>query len=179
MTAQSVREDLLRSGRWSSTDALADFTVQQLGGLVTVRGTVPVADARVVVDDTGRPVSVHASLEPGLLSTGNARRDKDLRSRRFLDTSAWPTWTFTSRSITPDGLGWAVDGTLEVRGTRCPLHLMVTATARPDGSVDVEATGELDRRKAGVSAGPGFVIGHRIAVHASARLVNTVVSQQP
>ncbi len=175
MTAQSVREGLLSSGRWSSIDVLADFTVQQLGGLVTVRGTVPVADAQVVVDDNGRPVSVHASLEPGLLSTGNTQRDKDLRSRRFLDTSAWPTWTFTSRTITPDGVGWTVDGILEVRGTRCPLRLTVTATPRPDGSIEVDAHGELDRREAGVTAGPGFVIGHRVQVHARARFAHTSV----
>jgi len=118
-------------------------------------------------------LSIRAELDTRGIDTGNRRRDKDLRGRRFLATSQWPAITFQASHIQPNETGWTITGTLTVKDTRCPVRLEVTGPAGPSGAdhVDLHATGRIDRRPAGVTAGPGFLIGHTISLSLTVRLL--------
>lgn len=151
----------------------AAFTVRNLG-LGTVTGQIPVTSATVTVGPDGQPLCVRAELDADGIDTGNRRRDSHLRSARFLATSQWPTISFEARSIQTSHSGWTVRGILTVKGNRCPVDLDVTgpdlSPGDPAAAADVHATGHLDRRSAGVSAAPAFIIGHRISLSLAARL---------
>ena len=119
-------------------------------------------DQRGRPDRPGRPAGrPRAELDAGGIRTGNLRRDKDLRGRRFLATDWWPVITFEAGSIKPTQTGWTVRRNPRRQGrpvpgaTRCRSRLNGLADGQAV-QVDLRATGRLDRRSAGVTAGPGL-----------------------
>jgi polyisoprenoid-binding protein YceI len=129
--------------------------------------------AVIHVGPVGQPVSIRAELDARGIDTGNRRRDKDLRGHRFLATDQWPAITFEAHYIQPNETGWTISGTLTVKGAHCPVRLQVAGPATPARAdrADLHATGRIDRRSAGVTAGPGFLIGHRISFSLGVRLL--------
>jgi polyisoprenoid-binding protein YceI len=162
-------------GDWiaDQTACTITFAVRNFA-LRTVTGHIPLTRATVTVDASGQPTSIHAELDAQRIDTRNPRRDHDLRSPRFLATDAWPTITFEAGDIHANTAGWTVDGTLTVKDTHCPLRLDVAAPNPPPGDpaapVDLCATGQLDRRAAGITAAPAFLIGHKISLHVIVQL---------
>lgn len=149
------------------------FTVRNLG-LRYVTGQIPLVSATVTVGPGGLPVEVRAELDARGIDTGHRRRDSDLRGPRFLATDRWPAITFEAGYMQASGPGWTVDGTLTVKDCQCPVRLTVN---RPDippddpaAAVSLYATARLDRRSAGVTAAPAFLIGHMISLSLAVRL---------
>jgi polyisoprenoid-binding protein YceI len=168
-TATSVRP-----GDWAADPAASTltFAVRNLG-LRTVTGQIPLTSAVIHVDRGGQPVCIRAQLDARGIDTGNLRRDKDLRGHRFLATDQWPNITFEADHIQPGETGWTISGILTVKDTRCPVRLQVPSLATPAGAdhVDLRATSHMDRRSAGVTAGPAFLIGHHISLFLTVRLL--------
>lgn len=162
-------------GDWVAEPAacMLAFAVRNFG-LRTVTGQIPLTSAVVHVSPSGEPVSIRAELDADGIRTGNPRRDDDLCGRRFLATDRWPVITFEAGYIKPAQTAWTVSGTLAVKDTHCPVRLDVASFTIPaDGQgaqVDLRATGRLDRRSAGVTAGPAFLIGHLISLSLAVRL---------
>jgi len=105
----------------------AAFSVQHVF-VERVVGTIPIGSGTVeLAPDSAIPVAFSAELEPGKVNTGDRDRDASLASSDFFDAQAYPAWTFTSTKITPqDATTFVVDGTLTIRGTPQPEHLVVT-----------------------------------------------------
>ena len=164
-------------GDWMADPAACSvaFAVQNFA-VRTVTGQIPLLSAVVHVGQVGGPASVRAELDARGIRTGHLRRDSDLRGRRFLATDRWPVIRFEANLIEPAPEGWTVSGTLTVKDTRCPVRLEVASFIIPaDGpaQLDLRATGQLDRRSAGVTAGPAFLIGHQITLSLAVRLRHT------
>ncbi|WP_426565568.1 YceI family protein [Angustibacter sp. McL0619] len=172
MSATPATGATLRTGSWmvQTEHSRASFTVGNLGK--AVEGTVPVRAGELVVDASGAPRRLTATLDLAGLDTANARRDKDLRRRGLLDLDAHPTMTFVSERIDVDEQGWTAQGTLTARGTSCPLTVRGGLPGQPgdDGSVVVEGTAVLDRRDLGIRA-PRLMIGRQVSIRVTARLV--------
>ena len=119
MTTTALAE--LASGRWTVelAHSAATFRASSLGRTVT--GAVPVIEGVVEVADGGLPSVITGSLDLGAISTGNARRDRDLRKPRFLDLDRHPTMTFAADSVTASRVGWSVAGRLTARGATVGL----------------------------------------------------------
>ncbi|MFC7618385.1 YceI family protein [Actinokineospora soli] len=121
------------------------FSVKHLFGLGTVSGAVPVVSGVVEVSDGAARIS--AVLDAAAIDTGNKRRDKDLRSPKFLATEEFPTWEFTGAYS-----GVTIAGTLTAHGQPAACHLAVQRVERTGDRVDVVATTTVDRRAHGVTA---------------------------
>ncbi len=161
-------------GDWVADPAACTlaFTVRNLA-VRTVTGHIPLLSAVVHVSPDGEPVSVRAELDARGIRTGNVRRDNDLRGRRFLATGRWPVIGFEADLIKPAHNTWTVSGPLTVKDTHCPVRRDVASFTIPAGGpaqVELRATGRLDRRSAGVTAGPAFLIGHQISFSLAVRL---------
>ncbi len=161
-------------GEWAADLAActASFTVRNFG-LRFVTGKIPLTRASVTVDRSGQPVSIRAELDPRGIDTGNRRRDSDLRGARFLAAGRWPAITYQASAVHASGAGWTIDGTLTVKDSHCPVRLNVSGPDVPDdpaAPVNLRATARLDRRSAGVSAAPAFLIGHTISLSLAVRL---------
>jgi polyisoprenoid-binding protein YceI len=165
----------VRPGDWVADPAACtlSFAVRNFGWH-TVTGRIPLTNADVHIGPGGNPVSVHAELDAGGIDTGHRRRDNDLRGRRFLAAGQWPAMTFEAEDIQPNATAWTVNGTLTVKGTRCPVRLDIASFTAPGDDpaahLVLYATGCLDRRLAGVTAGPAFLVGHMVALSLTVRL---------
>jgi len=166
MTTTAFAE--LASGRWTVDLAHSSATIRVSSLGRTVTGAVPVIEGVVEVADGGLPSAITGSLDLGAISTGNARRDSDLRKPRFLDLDRHPAITFAADTITAAPAGWRVTGDLTARGT----------SARLDGEVEVSGQGrsatvtartQLDRRALGIRA-PRILIGHAIDITVTATI---------
>jgi polyisoprenoid-binding protein YceI len=149
--------------RTDGTTAAATFTVKEKFNLITGHGRIPVVVADVAVDAHGLPRGT-ATIDVAGIETPNARRDRDLRSRRFFDTGNHPTLAFRSVSTRQTGDGIVVDGLLTIRGEDCPLSLLTTLTPQADGTVAVHATGTFDRMTSPLRGAPRWIIGATVDV---------------
>jgi polyisoprenoid-binding protein YceI len=130
------------------------FSVKHLFGMATVHGTLAVRDGTVVVADDPRRSHVTATVDAGSFRTGNARRDKDVTSKKFLDTSRYPTMSFEGTALTRREDGpWQLSGTLTVHGT--DGHVVVIVTEEPGGLL--RGTARADRHAFGVTSGKGLI----------------------
>lgn len=132
-----------------------EFIAKAMFGLLTVRGTVTVRDGTIVVADDVTRSTVTATVDAASVDTANARRDKDLRSRKYLDIARYPDIVFAGREVTPD----SVTGILQVHGTGQRISLPLRAESTPDG-VRFSTGTRLDRYAFGVTGGKGLVARH-------------------
>src|SRR5690348_4328870 len=75
------------------------FSLKHMFGLGTVNGSVTVTRADAYVDAEPRHCSVDAVLDAASFHTGNPRRDKDVRSARFLDAAHHPQLAFHGTGV--------------------------------------------------------------------------------
>lgn len=103
-----------------------------------------VADARQL-----NASSVRFVIDAASIDTANIKRDQHLRSEDFLFIRQYPTITFVSTAITPDGSSYMVQGTLQLRGVTQPLAIPITVQQRQDEIV-VQGSVSLNRRDFGM-----------------------------
>jgi polyisoprenoid-binding protein YceI len=104
---------------------------------------------------------IELTIDAASVDTGNAARDKHLRSADFFDVAEHPQVRFTSKHITGLGNGRAhVSGELEAAGTTIPLAFDASVRVI-DGELELEATTTLDQRRIGMSQGRFATSGRR------------------
>jgi polyisoprenoid-binding protein YceI len=171
MTTQPARSAVV-AGTWTVDTAAttAAFHGTGIGGQ-KVRGTIPVDAGRIEVGGSGRPLTVDAVLDAARLESGNARRDKDLRSKRFLDVEKNPVIRFTGGDVTEAADGWTVRGTLAAAGASCPvtLDIRVTDGDPQAGECRVVATTTVDRAQLGIKV-PSFMVRRTVRIEIDALL---------
>jgi polyisoprenoid-binding protein YceI len=93
---------------------------------------------------------VRFSIDATSIDTKNEKRDQHLRSEDFLFVEKYPTITFVSTGIIKDGLRYAVQGDLEIRGVTKRVTIPVTVEQRQDEMI-VQGSISLNRREFGVN----------------------------
>lgn len=160
----------LAAGTWTIDIARsrAAFTARGLGH--AVKGSIPLTAATVEIDADGRPTRFAARLDPAGIDTGNARRDRDLRGKRFLKVEAHPLMEVVADRIETTTHGWRADSTLRVAGAETPLWLEAVLDG-PDTGVRprVTATASLDLHTVGIRV-PGFMVGRWVEITVTAEL---------
>jgi polyisoprenoid-binding protein YceI len=104
----------------------AHFSVRHM--MVTnVRGGFKKVTGKVVFDaENPANSSVEAEIDAASITTNDDQRDAHLRSGDFLDVEHFPTITFRSTNIEPNGDGeWKVTGDLTIHGVTRPVVLKV------------------------------------------------------
>ncbi len=146
----------------------AAFAARHLFGQ-TVHGTIDVTAGTVEVGQDGRPQRFHTALDPASIDTGDARRDADLRSKRFLAVDAYPLMEVVADRITTTTDGWCADAVL--RGHGCEAALRIDATqdgAATASRLQVSGTTHLDLHDAGIRV-PGFLVRRFVELSVSAQ----------
>jgi polyisoprenoid-binding protein YceI len=141
------------------------FTATHVLGLKPVDGTMAIRSGTVVVAAEPRRSTVSAELDAASWTTGDERRNRDVRGRKFLDADRHPVIGFRSTHVMRDADGWQIAGVLSVRGGSCEVVLSLTGTG-PDRFT---ATARVDRVAAGVTAGRA-IIGRYLDVTLDVRL---------
>ena len=135
--------------RLGGTGTRARLEAPVLGGYA-LRASFTDVTGRLVLDGDGTPVSVEVRIGAASVDTGDARRDRHLRSGAFLDVDRHPYVCFQSRSLEPAGADrWRVHGDLHIRDVTRPVEVEVTYD-RDDCQAVVEVRGRVDRRDFGL-----------------------------
>ncbi|APE36250.1 hypothetical protein BOX37_22590 [Nocardia mangyaensis] len=139
----------------------AVFQVAHFGG--AVHGNVPVRAGLLALGPDGQPITVSGVVDLAAISTGNPRRDRDLRKPRFLDLDRHPRMTFTAEDITTTDGQWRVAGVASARGRTVPLIFTVDGFDITDTTVALTAHAVLDRKQLGLRA-PNVLIGRWVDI---------------
>jgi polyisoprenoid-binding protein YceI len=144
------------------------FAVKAMWGLATVRGRFAAYDGRLEVRAGG--ATGELTIEATSLDTGNARRDRHLRSPDFFDVEHHPRLTFTATDVTPRDGGLTVGGTLGVGAARLPLQIPVTAEQMADGTLSLQGQTTVARQTAGMTWNMLGTVGDDAVLHAELTL---------
>jgi polyisoprenoid-binding protein YceI len=112
----------------------------------------------VIEFDPARPETsfVDAAIRVDTIDTGNQKRDTDLKSPKFFDAETFPTITFASKKIEPNGAKSArVTGELIIHGVKQPATLDVTFLGKGKGmkgesKIGFTAKTKIDRKNFGL-----------------------------
>lgn len=162
MTAELVEVPGYIAGTWTidPVHSGVGFTIRHLM-VSRVRGRFGTFEGTVVTGDDPLDSSVTATIDLASIDTGNAQRDAHVRSADYLDVEKYPTMTYRSTGLRPDGDEYVLDGELTLRGmTRhVPLTLEIGGFG-PDpfrqddpfkgARAGFTATGEISRLEFGV-----------------------------
>ncbi len=115
-----------------------------------VHGKFTDFDATINFDDQDpTKISVDGTVQAISILTNNDRRDNHLRSEDFFYVEKFPTLTFKSTKVTPDGKNkFKIAGDLTMRGVTKP----VVFDAEYLGSADISMGGNATGAKAGFTA---------------------------
>lgn len=127
-----------------------EFQVRHFWGLMTVTGHFTRFDG--VLDMNGDP-SITLEVEAGSVETGNAKRDKHLRSDDFFDAERHPRITFASEDVAVRDGRLQVTGVLHAAGHGMRLAFGAGLGADGDDLV-VDVTTTADQRELGMTWSP-------------------------
>ena len=160
--------------RIDPTATTVRFSTRHLFGLGAVTGTVKLREADFGVTE---PLSatVHAVLDAASFDTGNPRRDRDVRSAKYLGVTAYPDITFNSQQVRLHKGKWVAVGTVTAHGVAAPIDLTLDELRHgDDGKLILRASAKIDRYAHRVTAGKGLAARWlTVEVTAIARRDNT------
>ena len=164
----------LSTGTWTIDPVHSNvgFSVRHLM-VSKVRGKFDDFSGAITVAEDGTP-SVRAEVSTALVNTGNEQRDAHLRSAEFFDVEKYPTATFVSTGVRPDGDNYVLDGDLTIKGITRPVSFALEFNGVNPGMGQGEVAGfeasvVLNRRDFGIDIDMpletgGAVIGDKVTV---------------
>ncbi|MEE1754242.1 YceI family protein [Streptomyces sp. SP18CS02] len=139
-------------GAWALDPAHSTVgAVAQHLGISSVHGRFTEFGGRIEIAEDLAASRVHAVISAASIDTGNALRDKHLRSPDFLDVGTYPEIVYEGHGVTPAGPDrWTVHGRLSLHGIVRDVDLDLTYLGTgpdPWGGVRAafRATAELRR----------------------------------
>jgi polyisoprenoid-binding protein YceI len=166
--AQAVE---LTNGTWQVDPAGSEigFSVRTFWGILPVKGTFERFSGALNVRDDGADGEL--KIEAASLTTKNKTRDKHLRSADFFDVENHPEVVFALTSISFDGAGAKVGGTLSVGEASLPLELAADVSHSDGGHVKLAASTRVPRTQAGMTWNRAGMIAGDADLHVELTLV--------
>jgi len=148
-----------------------EFDVPSFWGLATVHGSFDRFAGSYETGPAGARIEL--AVDADSLDTGNATRDKHLRSSKFFHVVEHPQIHFLSTGVHDAGDGsLEVIGRLGVAGRATSLRFPATAR-RVGGELEIEASTPVDQTELGMSTGTLGMIRRPATLHVTARLHET------
>jgi polyisoprenoid-binding protein YceI len=139
-----------------SGHSAARFSVKHMM-VSTVRGTLGKVSGTIEYDgNTVESIKADVTIDVTGVNTDNDSRDKDLKSDSFFDIKKYPTVTFKSKRVQPDGQGrFKMIGDLAIHGVTKEVTLNVEGPSPalkqgPTLRVGASATTTINRRDWGL-----------------------------
>jgi polyisoprenoid-binding protein YceI len=133
------------------------FRTRHVFNLLPVRGSFAIRGGTIEVSEPLGESRLHVEVEAASFDSGNAQRDKDIRSAKFLDTDRHPLITFVSDGVDTT----AISGTLTACGVERPVSLSIVHSQVLAETFTVRATTRVDRTEFGVTAA-GLMAGRHL-----------------
>jgi polyisoprenoid-binding protein YceI len=171
MSSTVIESTQTTTERWTVDPrrTTVEFEVNHFWGLHTVRGRFDRFDGSYTVGFAGPQVEL--TIDAASVDTGNAARDRHLRSEDFFDVAEHPKVRFRSTRILPAGTERVhVSGTLTAAGTSVPVAFEASVRLI-DGELEIEATTTVDQSRLGMSRGPLGNVRPPAKLHVKARVL--------
>jgi polyisoprenoid-binding protein YceI len=144
------------AGTWTIDPVHSDvsFIVRHMV-VSKVRGFFRTFEGTLVTGESPEDSSVTASIVMDSIDTNDEQRNGHLRSADFFEVEKYPTMTYQSTAIRPDGDDWLVEGDLTLKAVtkQVPLKLELNGFG-PDAyggyRAGFSAKGEINRHDFGV-----------------------------
>jgi polyisoprenoid-binding protein YceI len=172
--SQTAAETGLSAGTWAidPVHSTIGFSVRHLM-VSKVRGTFDEFSGAITVAEDGT-ASVTAEIAVNSINTRNEQRDAHLKAADFFDAETYPTATFTSTGVRPDGDRYALDGEFTLKGITKPVTLELEFNGVNPGMghgevAGFDATVVLNRRDFGIDIDTpletgGTVVGDKVTI---------------
>jgi polyisoprenoid-binding protein YceI len=162
-------DDQTLDGHWRLDPARSrvEFRVGHFWGLMTVKGHFDEYDGRLDLNGHG---AIELTIDAASVQTGNAKRDKHLRSADFFYAEKHPRMRFVSDSVALEGDTLTVRGSLSARDRSIPLELAARAR-RVGDELEIEAATSAPHRDLGMTWSPLRMIRPRSELRVSGHLV--------
>jgi polyisoprenoid-binding protein YceI len=161
----------------------AGFKIRHLM-IAFIRGGFSGVTGEVIFDEANPANSkINASINATTLHTHDEKRDAHVKGADFLDTATYPTITFVSKQVIPDGKNqWKVVGDLTLRGVTKEATLQVDSAGveskDPWGNLrtGAEATTTIKRSDFGLKFNApletgGVMLSDEVHVHLDIELI--------
>lgn len=164
----------INAGNWTidAAHSTVGFTVKHLM-VSKVRGKFENFSGTITVAEDGTP-AVQAEIDVTSITTGNQQRDGHLKSADFFEAEKFPTATFVSTAVTPDGDDYELTGDFTLHGVTKPVTLKlefngVNAGMGQGPVAGFEATTVISRKEFGIDIempleGGGVVVGDKVTI---------------
>jgi polyisoprenoid-binding protein YceI len=149
---KALLSDGTLAGSWTLDPARStvQFATKSVWGLVKVKGAFTEVTGQGTVTADGQATGV-LTVAAASIDTGHAKRDAHLRSADLLDVEAFPEITFRAASVTLEGSGVTVSGTMTVHGTAKPVTVSAKIAAQGTDEISLDASVPVNRADYGVS----------------------------
>lgn len=164
----------LPTGTWAIDPVHSSITFSVRHLVVSkVRGGFDDFSGAITVAEDGTP-SVRAEIAVGSVNTRNEQRDAHLKAADFFDVENFPTATFVSTAVRPDGDNYVLDGDFTLKGVTRPISLALEFNGVNPGMghgevAGFEASVVLNRKDFGISFDApletgGAVVGDKVTI---------------
>ena len=173
-TSEATGTTQLATGTWAidPVHSSIGFSVRHLM-VSKVRGTFQDFNGAIVVAEDGT-LSVTAEIAVGSINTNNEQRDAHVRAADFFDAEKYPTATFRSTNVRPNGDKYVLDGEFTLKGVTKPVSLDLEFNGVNPGMghgevAGFEASVVLNRKDFGIDIDMpletgGTVIGEKVTI---------------
>jgi polyisoprenoid-binding protein YceI len=131
------------------------FATRHLFGLGAVHGGLTVREGTIEVAEPAFGSSARVVISAASFDTGNAARDKAVRSARLLAVAGHPDIVFLSTSLAIEDGRWTLHGLLSVRGVARPVAVRVDGAETTGNRLRLRAGARIDRYEFGVTKARG------------------------
>jgi polyisoprenoid-binding protein YceI len=162
---------LAQTSTWTSdpNHSEVDFSITHLA-VSNVHGRFGHVNATIAYNEADVTKStVNATIDVTGVDTGEEARNNHLKSPDFFDVATNPTATFASTSVTKNGSGLTINGTLTLHGVTKPVVLNAEGPRGPAPGMDhkphagFSATTTIKRADFGIGAKfPAAVVGEDV-----------------
>ncbi|MBT2547332.1 YceI family protein [Arthrobacter sp. ISL-65] len=135
------------------------YTGRHMFGLGTVRAKFSIASGQLEIGESLADCHVTATIAAASFTSGNAKRDGDVKGPGLLDVASFPHIEFASTGVREDERGMVLLGTVAMHGVVAPVQLPVSSweAQNPDRIQVLARADHLDRYAFGITGAKGWV----------------------
>ena len=134
------------------------YSGKHMFGMGTVHATFTIRGGELCIREPLTSSSATVTVDAASFSSGNAKRDKDVRSAGLLDVANYPDITFGSDRLQQTGDALLVPGTVTAHGHTVDVNVRIDRITPEGQGIRLHCRAEhLDRTAFGITGSRGMV----------------------